>query len=94
MSMCSVEIRLNAWQGLLVALSWQHCLAGTGLCQSQWTAIAAVLAGLMQNALVSEATLMRKFSHPAVLPLHTSFVSGKELWFVTPYMVRTRTACC
>jgi hypothetical protein len=37
---------------------------------------------------------MRKFSHPAVLPLHAAFVSGKELWFITPYMVRTGATCC
>lgn len=31
---------------------------------------------------------MKKFHHPAVLPLYAAFVTGKELWFVTPFMVR------
>jgi hypothetical protein len=30
---------------------------------------------------------MKKFHHPAVLPLYAAFVTGKQLWFVTPFMV-------
>ncbi|WIA42340.1 hypothetical protein OEZ86_008352 [Tetradesmus obliquus] len=37
-------------------------------------------------ALIREATLMRKLQHPNVLQLHTSFVVGRELWLVMPYM--------
>lgn len=48
-----------------------------------WRPFRAVL----QTALVREATLMKKFHHPAVLPLYAAFVTGKELWFVTPFMV-------
>lgn len=29
---------------------------------------------------------MKRFSHPAVLPLHAAFVAGNEVWFVTPFM--------
>jgi hypothetical protein len=41
-----------------------------------------------KTALIREATLMKKFHHPAVLPLYAAFVAGRELWFVTPFMVR------
>jgi serine/threonine protein kinase len=36
--------------------------------------------------LVKEATIMKKFNQPSVLPLYAAFVAGRELWFVTPYM--------
>lgn len=38
-------------------------------------------------AVTREATLLKRFRHPAVLPLHAAFVTGKELWLVTPLMV-------
>jgi serine/threonine protein kinase len=41
---------------------------------------------LLQTSLIREATLMRKLQHPNVLQLHTSFVVGRELWLVMPYM--------
>lgn len=44
-----------------------------------------------QTALIREATLMKKFNHPAVLPLYAAFVAGRELWLVTPYMVSSGT---
>lgn len=44
-----------------------------------------------QTALIREATLMRKFNHPAVLPLYAAFLAGRELWLVTPYMVSSGT---
>lgn len=40
----------------------------------------------VQEAVVREVTLMRRFNHPALLPLHACFVHGRELWVVTPYM--------
>jgi hypothetical protein len=44
---------------------------------------------LPQSALVREAQMMKKFSHPALLPLQACFVVGKELWLITPFMVRS-----
>lgn len=41
---------------------------------------------LLQTSLIREATLMRKLQHLNVLQLHTSFVVGRELWLVMPYM--------
>jgi serine/threonine protein kinase len=41
---------------------------------------------LLQTSLIREATLMRKLQHPHVLQLYTSFVVGRELWLVMPYM--------
>jgi serine/threonine protein kinase len=35
---------------------------------------------------VREATLMKRFDHPCVLPLLASFVCGRQLWMVTPFM--------
>jgi len=29
---------------------------------------------------------MRRFQHPNILPLHTSFVAGSDLWMVLPFM--------
>lgn len=40
----------------------------------------------MQAALIREATLLRRFQHQHVLLLYTSFVVGRELWMVMPYM--------
>lgn len=39
-----------------------------------------------QTALIREAALLRRFQHRHVLLLHTSFVVGRELWMVFPYM--------
>jgi serine/threonine protein kinase len=39
-----------------------------------------------QGALLREASLLRRFQHKHVLLLHTSFVVGRELWMVMPYM--------
>lgn len=38
------------------------------------------------TAIAKEASLMRRFHHPNLLPLLTSFVSGSELWMVMPYL--------
>jgi serine/threonine protein kinase len=40
----------------------------------------------VQAALIREANLLRRFQHRHVLLLHTSFVVGRELWMVMPYM--------
>lgn len=45
-----------------------------------------------QTALIREATLMKKFNHPGVLPLYAAFVAGRELWFVTPFMASAGSA--
>lgn len=47
---------------------------------------ALVCAGSTQACLIREATLLRRFQHQHVLLLHTSFVVGRELWMVTPFM--------
>jgi len=39
-----------------------------------------------QGALIREATLLRRFQHQNVLLLYTSFVVGRELYMVMPYM--------
>jgi serine/threonine protein kinase len=40
----------------------------------------------LQAALIREASLLRRFQHRHVLLLHTSFVVGRELWMVMPFM--------
>jgi serine/threonine protein kinase len=40
----------------------------------------------LQAGLVQEATLMKRFDHPCVLPLLACFVSGRQLWMVTAFM--------
>jgi serine/threonine protein kinase len=40
----------------------------------------------VQAALIREATLLRRFQHRHVLLLYTSFVVGRELWMVMPFM--------
>lgn len=47
---------------------------------------AAAAAAATQGALIREAALLRRFQHRHVLLLHTSFVVGRELWMVMPYM--------
>lgn len=37
-------------------------------------------------AITKEATLMHRFRHANVLPLHASFVAGHELWMVMPFL--------
>ena len=46
------------------------------------------LEGLGANlaAATKETALMRRFHHPNVLPLYTSFVAGHELWMVMPLL--------
>lgn len=39
-----------------------------------------------QAALIREASLLPRFQHRHVLLLHTSFVVGRELWMVMPFM--------
>ncbi|KAI8474347.1 MAG: kinase-like domain-containing protein [Monoraphidium minutum] len=36
--------------------------------------------------IMREVAVMRAYSCPAILPLHTSFVAGHTLWMVMPYM--------
>eukprot|EP00775_Hariotina_reticulata_P002777 gene2777-3070_t len=38
------------------------------------------------DEIIHEAQTMRSYHHPNVLPLHTSFVHGQDLWMVTPFM--------
>lgn len=35
--------------------------------------------------LVKEASIMKAYKHPNVLPLHCAFVTDAELWMVIPY---------
>jgi serine/threonine protein kinase len=44
-------------------------------------------ANALELATISrETALMRRFHHPNILALHTSFVHGAELWIVMPFM--------
>ena len=38
------------------------------------------------DEIIHEAQLMKNYNHPNVLPLHTSFVTGQELWMVMPFI--------
>lgn len=48
--------------------------------------VTAVSSALPQAGLIREAALLRRFQHRHVLLLYTSFVVGRELWMVMPYM--------
>eukprot|EP00775_Hariotina_reticulata_P002775 gene2775-3068_t len=59
-------------------------------CKPSGEAVAIKRLNLDKNwdlaALIREATLMKRLSHPNVLPLHAAFVHGRELWMVMPLM--------
>ena len=38
------------------------------------------------DEIIHEAQLMKNYNHPNVLPLHTSFVAGQDLWMVMPFI--------
>jgi serine/threonine-protein kinase OSR1/STK39 len=41
---------------------------------------------IAQEEIIHEAQTMKAYSHPNVLPLYCSFVSGQELWMVMPFI--------
>ena len=40
------------------------------------------------DEIIHEAQLMKNYNNPNVLPLHTSFVTGQDLWMVMPFISR------
>ena len=38
------------------------------------------------DEIIHEAQLMKNYNNPNVLPLHTSFVTGQDLWMVMPFI--------
>ena len=38
------------------------------------------------DEIIHEAQLMKNYNHGNVLPLHTSFVAGQDLWMVMPFI--------
>jgi serine/threonine-protein kinase OSR1/STK39 len=43
-------------------------------------------ASCLQEEIIHEAQLMKKYNHPNILPLHCSFVHGEDLWMVMPFI--------
>lgn len=54
-------------------------------CQHNWVVRDCVCV-CVKGALIREAALLRQFQHQNVLLLYTSFVVGRELYMVMPYM--------
>jgi serine/threonine protein kinase len=43
------------------------------------------LLNLSQEDIIKEAQTMKSYHHPNVLPLHTSFIVGQDLYMITPF---------
>ena len=39
----------------------------------------------LQEDIIREAQTMKSYHHPSVLPLHTSFIVGQDLYMITPF---------